>query len=55
MCFTCVAYTDLSFLTTDEIPESDLVHSKENIQAGYSNSSRIELHYIMAPMRIYRS
>ena len=22
MCFTCVAYTDLSFLTTDEIPES---------------------------------
>ena len=22
MCFTCVTYTDLSFLTTDEIPES---------------------------------
>ena len=36
-CFTCATYTDLSFLTTDEIPRVWL----KNIQARYRNGSRI--------------
>ena len=41
MCFTCATYTDLSFLTTGEIPRVWPNNSKENIQAGYRNDLQI--------------
>ena len=41
MCFTCVIYKDLSFLITNEIPRVLLNYSRENIQVGYRNGSRI--------------
>ena len=41
MCFTCATYMDLSFLIADEIPSVWPINSKENIQVGYINRSRI--------------
>ena len=41
MYFTSATYTDLSFLIIDEMSRVCSIDSKENIQAGYRNGSRI--------------